>query len=145
MTTDGDAAVVRDGGPLPDRCAYCGVELEPGYGLTLDLRHRGARAAAEAPAAEASAAQDAGHRDHADGGDPDAGGPSADHAQLTFCTQRHAARWLDGDAPPIAVRLPPRAPLALADRVTVGAVALAVAVLVGLTLVGAWTVGRWLF
>ena len=105
-----------DGDAERPRCSYCGLELEPGYGIVLDV-HR-----PDVPATDES-----------------------ERTTVSFCTQRHAARWLDDDTPPGAIRLPRREPLSTGDRLLAGLVVLAVALLVGLTLVGAWTVGGWIF
>lgn len=111
---DGD--LTHEEAPEPARCSYCGLELEPGYGIVLDVQR------------------------------PDAPGTDeTNRVTVSFCTQRHAARWLEGDAPPSVVRLPHREPLSTGDRLLAGLVVVAVALLVGLTLVGAWTVGGWIF
>lgn len=85
-----------------------------------------------------------------DAGEPDpeqaldhAGPP--DVAVLTFCSERHAARWLGGELAPTGGLPLKREPLRGADRLTAAALLLALAVLVGLTIAGAWTVWNWIF
>lgn len=100
-----------------DRCAFCGADVLPGTGLEVELLSRET---------------------------PDDDEPAPEPVRITVCSHRHAARWLDGDDPPTATRLRSRAPLSWGDRVTVGLLGLALAVLVGLTLLGAWTAIGWL-
>lgn len=99
-------------------CAYCGADLSPGAGLVVDLRPRVATG-----------------EDDASAGEP---------VRITACSHGHAARWLDGDEPPSSRTPAGRRRLTWGDRVTVGALLVALALLVGLTLVGVWTVIGWL-
>lgn len=105
------------------RCAYCGAELPPDGGLEVALWR-------PVPL------------DLPEDDDLPVG---PDRVAAVVCSQSHAARWLDGDAPPAAEQTGGRPPLEPADRLTVAAFAVALALLVGLTLIGGWTVVGWLF